>query len=216
MEASNIQWPENRQAARAAYPFVSGARNGGNRPHSIAKSDTPAHARARAMMVISVWIGINWWAVDLVNHDGGRRFPNNNRFGLLLFGWFLHRGNNPAAHPLLAQVDEVLRTGRLNHTVGSDVIDNQLLVNAALRHHDDVFGGDRPSTELPSQLGLDLGSVAGFDLIQFRSDHGPAQRSDPGTYGGSGTSIARCIPDEGPGTCSKKAAQKGSLVSTMG
>jgi len=169
------------------------------------------------MMVAAVRrVVIDRWTVDFVNHDRRGRFPNDDGFGLPLPRRFLHRCHDPAAHSLLTQVDQILRAWGLHHTIGTDMVDNQLLVDAALSHHDDVFGGNSTGTELTPQLGLDLSTILGLDGIDFRADDGTTQGSNTRPYGSSCPRVARGVPDQGSRPGTNQAAQKGSLVCPMG
>ena len=76
-----------------------------------------------------------------------------------------------------------------------NVIDDDLLVDTRLRHGDDFVGSDGPGRDGPPKSRLDLGTIAGFDLIHAAADGGPGQRSGSGTDGRSREWMTRRAPD---------------------
>jgi hypothetical protein len=151
-----------------------------------------------------------------VYHNGGPRFANDDRLGLSLPGRFLHGRNDAAGHALLAQVDEIVGVGGLRHSIGSDVVDDQFLVDAALGHRDHIFGRNGPRSELASELGFNLGAILGFDRIEFRTNDGAAQGSNSRTNRSPRPSVARSVPYEGSSSRTDQTAQQGSLICPVG
>ena len=63
--------------------------------------------------------------------------------------------------------------------MGTNVVDDQVVVDVGLGHGDHLAGGDGAGGDAASELGLDLGPIPGFNLILSRPDCGARQRATP-------------------------------------
>ena len=129
---------------------------------------------------------------------------DGNRFGL-------HGGDHRPAHALLLQVDDVGRLQGNRQPVGMDVVDDQAFIDPGTAHGDDV--GDRHGDgDLPAELGLDQGAIAGFGFVHSVADGRSAEGTHAGAHGGPGACVAQGVTYHRSRACSQQSAEKRPLL----
>ena len=147
---------------------------------------------ARAPIRSIIRIGVDDGRRTTGDHDGVGR----GDAGLL------HDADDVRADAILLQVNNVVRLERSLETVGGELIDDELFVDAGTTERDDIVDAD--SGWRMVRGGGDLGAVFGIDIIERATDGAAGDRTGCCADGGARAGMAGGATDE----CAKPAPPK--------